>query len=41
MGDYNQIVASGTNFYMAWGDNRDMVGGRNDPNVYFTAMPSQ
>jgi hypothetical protein len=41
MGDYNQIVASGTNFYMAWGDNRDMVGARNDPNVYFAAMPSQ
>jgi hypothetical protein len=41
MGDYNQIVASGTNFYMAWGDNRDIVNGRNDPNVYFAGFPTQ
>ncbi len=41
MGDYNQVVASGTTFYMAWGDNRDVVNGHNDPNVYFAAFPSQ
>jgi hypothetical protein len=35
MGDYNQMVAVGTRFYLAWGDNRDTVGTRNDPNVYF------
>jgi hypothetical protein len=35
MGDYNQMVAAGTRFYMVWGDNRDMVGTRHDPNVYF------
>jgi hypothetical protein len=41
MGDYNQIVASGTTFYMAWGDNRDIVAGRADPNVIFAAFPTQ
>ena len=35
MGDYNQMVADREKFYMAWGDNRDKVGARNDPNVYF------
>jgi hypothetical protein len=38
MGDYNHMVASGTRFYMVWGDNRDLVGTRNDPNVYFAIV---
>jgi hypothetical protein len=38
MGDYNQMVASGEKFYLAWGDNRDTVGARHDPNVYFGAF---
>lgn len=35
-GDYNKIVASDTNFYMAWGDDRSGL----DPDVYFAALPS-
>ena len=38
MGDYNQMVAAGRRFYLAWGDNRDMVGTRHDPNVYFATV---
>jgi hypothetical protein len=38
MGDYNQMVASGTRFLMAWGDNRDKVGNRPDANVYFAVL---
>jgi hypothetical protein len=38
MGDYNQMVAVGNRFYLAWGDNRDLVGARNDPNVYFAVF---
>jgi len=41
MGDYNHMVAQGTRFYMVWGDNRDMVGMRNDPNVYFATVGSE
>ena len=38
MGDYNQMVAVGTRFFMAWGDNRDKVGAHPDANVYFAAL---
>jgi hypothetical protein len=38
MGDYNHLVADGTRFYMVWGDNRDLIGMRNDPNVYFATV---
>jgi BNR/Asp-box repeat len=38
MGDYNQMVAKDERFYMVWGDNRDLVGVRNDPNVYFAVF---
>ena len=38
MGDYNQMVAKEERFYMVWGDNRDLVGVRNDPNVYFAVF---
>jgi hypothetical protein len=38
MGDYNQMVAPDDRFYLAWGDNRDKVGSRNDPNVYFAVI---
>lgn len=41
MGDYNQMVAQGTRFYMVWGDNRDIVGTRNDPNVYFATVGTE
>lgn len=35
MGDYNGITADSTTIYGAWGDNRDEVGIRPDPNVFF------
>jgi hypothetical protein len=38
MGDYNQMVAHDERFYMVWGDNRDLVGARHDPNVYFAVF---
>jgi hypothetical protein len=41
MGDYNQMVAAGTRFYLAWGDNRDTVGTRHDPNVYFAVVGTE
>ncbi len=41
MGDYNQIVASGTRFHLAWGDNRDFVGSRHDPNVYCAVVGTE
>jgi hypothetical protein len=34
-GDYNQIVASGGNFYLSWGDDRDGT----DPNAYMAIVP--
>ena len=33
--DRNQMAAEGNQFSMVWADNRDLVGVRNDPNVYF------
>ncbi len=33
--DRNQMAADGNRFAMVWADNRDLVGTRNDPNVYF------
>ena len=33
--DRNQLAAEGNQFSMVWADNRDLVGVRNDPNVYF------
>jgi len=41
MGDYNQMVAVGTRFYLAWGDNRDTVGTRNDPDVFFASIGTE
>jgi hypothetical protein len=41
MGDYNQMAANGTRFHLAWGDNRDMVGTRNDPNVYYAVLGTE
>jgi hypothetical protein len=38
MGDYNHIITNGTFFYMVWGDNRDMIGQRHDPNIYFATL---
>jgi hypothetical protein len=34
-GDYNQIVASGPNFYLSWADDRDGA----DPSVFMTSIP--
>ncbi|MBZ5626097.1 MAG: glycoside hydrolase [Acidobacteriia bacterium] len=34
-GDYNQIVASGGNFYLSWADDRDGV----DPSVFMAMIP--
>jgi hypothetical protein len=33
--DYNRMVAQGNDFYMVWADNRDKVGSRSDPDIYF------
>lgn len=38
MGDYNQMVAREERFHMVWGDNRDLVGARHDPNVYYAVF---
>lgn len=36
MGDYNQIIAGpGSTLYHAWGDNRFMIDGANNPDVFF------
>ena len=34
-GDYNRMMAQGNAFYMVWADNRDKVGARPDPDVFF------
>lgn len=45
MGDYNAITADATAFYLAWGDNRNILktpaypDGRPDPDVYFAIVP--
>lgn len=47
MGDYNQIAADEKFFYMAWGDNRNILktenypNGRPDPDVFFAQIPVQ
>lgn len=41
MGDYNHIFSDGENFYLVWGDNRNLVSGRPDPDVFFTAVTTQ
>src|SRR5215467_2041140 len=38
MGDYNHMVAAGTELFMVWGDNREKVGDHPDPNVFFAAL---
>ena len=38
MGDYNHMVAAGTELFMVWGDNRNVVGNPKDPNVFFAAV---
>lgn len=35
-GDYNQMVASGNNFYLTWGDDRNGT----DPDVYIAMVPA-
>lgn len=35
MGDYNGIIGGDGTHYMVWGDNRNRVAGRPDPDVYF------
>ncbi len=35
-GDYNKVVASDNNFYIAWGDDRSGL----DPDVYMAAVPT-
>ncbi len=47
MGDYNQMAAHEHFFYLAWGDNRNILKtenyptGRPDPDVFFTKIPVQ
>ena len=47
MGEYNGIASDADDFFMVWGDNRDLVqgpghgpGGHLDPNVYFDRQPA-
>ncbi|MCX8103805.1 MAG: glycoside hydrolase [Candidatus Bipolaricaulota bacterium] len=45
MGDYNQMAADERFFYLAWGDNRNILkterypNGRPDPDVFFAKIP--
>jgi hypothetical protein len=41
VGDYNWIThdAAG-NFHLTWGDNRDTVGSRHDPDVFYATFPT-
>lgn len=47
MGDYNQMAADERFFYLAWGDNRNILkttnypNGRPDPDVFFAKIPVQ
>lgn len=41
LGDRNHLAAQGERFFLVWGDNRDFVGRRNDPNIYFATMGTQ
>lgn len=47
MGDYNQMAADERFFYLAWGDNRNVLktenypNGRPDPDVFFARIPVQ
>jgi hypothetical protein len=41
MGDYNQMVVVGTRFHLVWGDNRDTVGARNDPDVFYAQIGTE
>lgn len=47
MGDYNQMAADEKFFYLAWGDNRNILktenypNGRPDPDVFFAKIPVQ
>lgn len=47
MGDYNQMAADEKFFYLAWGDNRNILktenypDGRPDPDVFFAKIPVQ
>ncbi len=37
MGEYNHITSDASSFYFLWGDNRNLVDGRPDPDVFFEA----
>ena len=37
MGEYNHITSDASSFYFVWGDNRNLVDGRPDPDVFFEA----
>lgn len=40
MGDYNQVVGAASDHYMVWSDNRNKVGARPDPDVFFDKRKS-
>ena len=35
MGEYNHIASDTDNFYFVWGDNRNIVSGHPDPDIFF------
>ncbi len=39
MGSYNFMVADEKHFYLAWTDNRLVVSGKPDPNIFFAKIP--
>jgi hypothetical protein len=41
MGDYDQVAATNTSYYVPWGDNRLVQAGRNNPDVRFSQIPIQ
>lgn len=38
MGDYNQTASDGESFYLAWGDNRNILNQMPNPDVFHTAV---
>ncbi len=41
MGEYNWVVTDGSDFLYLWGDNRNLVGTRHDPDVFFARFEGQ
>jgi len=39
MGEYNHVASDSSNFYFVWGDNRNLLAGLPDPDVFFEREP--